>query len=65
MTLLSSWGFSAVEVAIEGRGYMGGVDGRKKNLGLEVQEANIFPNAAQASFFLAFEAAGLLFRKDF
>ena len=44
---------------------MGDMEGRKKNLGLEAFAANIFPNGADASFFLAFEADGLLFRKDF
>ena len=44
---------------------MGDMEGRKKNLGLQALEANIFPNEADASFFLAFEADGLLFRKDF
>jgi hypothetical protein len=44
---------------------MGDMEGRKKNLGLGALEANIFPNCPAASFFLAFEADGLLFKKDF
>jgi hypothetical protein len=44
---------------------MGDMEGRKKNLGLGAFAADIFSIGADASFFLAFEADGLLFREDF